>query len=174
MQPTEIWNALSSVSTALTAGITLSAAYYASSAASSASAQAEILKAQIDAHRTTRLTEIHSRFQNEFRAIQRTLPHDVNSEAWAPTDDHKRSISLYWYLVFDEWLTCTKLSPDLNSLWEDHYSKGVMSALRLPAFRMKIEEIFSGESTFMGYGPEFRKHIDEICFDAIGKNLRIS
>lgn len=169
----ETWTAVSSAAAALTALFTLIAAAIAARAARHAYAQTEILKQQIDSHKTARLTEIHSRFQSQVRDIQRSFPPEVNEDHWVPTKEHERSISIYWYLVFDEWLTCTKLSPDLLILWSDQYSKGVKSALRIPAFRRKIEELFAGESTFLGYGSEFRSVIEAICEDSIGRKLRV-
>jgi hypothetical protein len=127
-----------------------------------------LLKEQNDSIQAGRLIDIHSRFQSEIRAIQRSFPPEVNNHNWQPNAQENRSLSLYWYLVFDEWLTCTQLGDNLKVLWEKHYSHGVKAALRLPAFKAKIEEIFSGSSTFLGYGLEFRKEIERLCFEATG------
>ena len=71
--------------------------------------------------------------------------------------------------LFDEWLTCTQMESGLDPLWEKHYCEGVKSALRLPAFKAKIEEIFRGDSSFFGYGQDFKKEIERLCFAGTGR-----
>lgn len=168
----ETWTAISSIATAITAVISFSAVVVALRAAKYASRQAGLLKEQIDSHQASKLVEVHSRFQSEIRAIQKTFPPNVNDPAWAPNEIEIRSISMYWYLVFDEWLTCTQMGSGLAPLWEKHYCEGVKSALRLPAFKAKIEEIFRGDSSFFGYGQDFKKEIERLCFAGTGKPLK--
>ncbi len=168
----DFWSAIGSIATAITALITFAAVIVALRAARYAADQATLLRAQIDAHQASKLVEVHSRFQSEVRAIQRTFPPGVNDPAWIPNDAELRSITMYWYLVFDEWLTCTQMGSDLAPLWEKHYAEGAKSALRLGAFKSRIEEIFRGDSSFFGYGPEFKKEIERLCFVGTGKPLK--
>jgi hypothetical protein len=168
----EFWSAIGSIATAVTAVITLAAVMVALRAAKYTSQQATLLKVQIDAHQASKLVEVHSRFQSEVRAIQRTFPPNVNDPAWTPNEAEMRSITMYWYLVFDEWLTCTQMGSDLAPLWSKHYAEGVKSALRLPAFKARIEEIFRGDSSFFGYGQDFKKEIESLCFTGTGKPLK--
>lgn len=168
----EVWTAVGSIATAVTAVFTFAAVVVALCAAKYASRQAELLKVQIDSHQASKLVEVHSRFQSEVRAIQKMFPPNVNDLAWVPNDVEIRNISMYWYLVFDEWLTCTQMGSDLAPLWDKHYSEGVKSALRLPAFKAKIEEIFRGDSSFFGYGQDFKKEIERLCFLGTGKSLK--
>ncbi len=169
---TEVWAAISSTATALIAALTVAAAVISLRAAQFASQQAKLLQEQVEASHASTMIEVHSRFQSELRALQRTLPAAVNNADYAPTVAEARSIQLYWYLVFDEWLTCTKMGSALVPLWTKHYSEGVKSALRLPAFRLAVEDLFRGSSTFLGYGPEFRAEIERLCFAATGKSLK--
>ncbi len=159
----EIWTTISSIATAVTAVISFAAVVVALRAAKYASQQAALLKEQIDSHQASKLVEVHLRFQSEIRAIQKTFPPNVNHPTWAPNELEARSISMYWYLVFDEWLTCTQMGGGLDLLWEKHYSEGVKSALKRPAFKAKIEEIFRGDSSFFGYGQDFKKEIERLC-----------
>lgn len=126
---------------------------------------------QIDSHQAAKLVEVHSRFQSEVRAIQKTFPPNVNEQTWVPNDVEMRNISIYWYLVFDEWLTCTQMGSDLAPLWDKHYSEGVKSALRLPAFKARIEKIFRDDSSFFGYGQDFKIEIERLCFAGTGRPL---
>ena len=166
------YTAISSISAAVTAVVTLAAVVVAMRAARYASDQANSLKEQNESAKAGRLIDIHSRFQSEIREIQRSFPPEVNNNNWKPSEEDKRNIALYWYLVFDEWLTCTQLGNDLEVLWKNHYSHGVKAALRLPAFKIKIEEIFRGSSTFLGYGIDFRREIEQLCFEATGHPLK--
>lgn len=168
----DIWSAVGSIATAITAAITLAAVIVALNAAKLAAQQTTLLREQIDAHQSSKLVEVHSRFQSEVRAIQRTFPPNVNDPAWTPNDAEMRSITMYWYLVFDEWLTCVQMGNGLAPLWENNYAEGVKSALRLGAFKAKIEEIFRGDSAFFGYGPDFKKEIERLCFAGTGKPLK--
>ncbi len=121
-----------------------------------------------------RQMDIHSKFQAEMRAIQKELPSSVNSENWSPqTPDDARLLTMYWYLVFDEWFMCTKGDKTLRTLWETNYLNGVKSALRMPAFKTEIENLLSGESTFLGHGEEFKIALNEICRDVNGRNLQV-
>ncbi len=153
--------AISSISTAITAFISMTALFIALRAARSANESAK----------TGRCVDVHSRFQNEIRAIQRSLPWHVNDPNWQPTPEQTRTIALYWYLVFDEWFTCTRLGSDLRPLWEKHYSEAVKAALRLPQFKLSIEGIFRGSMSFFGYGNEFRVEIERLCREATGRKL---
>jgi hypothetical protein len=155
----EIWTTISSIATAVTAVISFAAVVVALRAAKYASQQAALLKEQIDSHQTSKLVEVHSRFQSEIRAIQKTFPPNVNDPAWVPNEHEARNISMYWYLVFDEWLTCTQMNGGLDLLWAKHYSEGVKSALKRPAFKAKIEEIFRDNSSFFGYEKDFKNEI---------------
>lgn len=169
---TEVWTAIGSIATAFIALLTLAAAAIALKAAKFAGQQAKLLREQVEASHAATMVEVHSRFQSEIRALQRAFPPTVSNADWVPTATEARSVQLYWYLVFDEWLTCTKMGSELGSLWTQHYSEGVKSALRLPVFRLAAEELFRGSSTFLGYGLEFKKEIEALCFAATGKPLK--
>jgi hypothetical protein len=120
-----------------------------------------------------RRMDIHSKFQSEMREIQKSLPASVNDENWQPsTPKEKRLLTMYWYLVFDEWLICTRGDKTLQSLWNTYYINGVKSALRMAAFKKEIEVLMSGESTFLGHGEEFKKDLNEICRSVHGRNLQ--
>lgn len=168
----ETWTAIGSIATAVTAALSFAAVVVAVRAAKYASWQAELLRVQVDSHQASKLIEVHSRFQSEIRAIQKRFPANINDITWEPNEIEMRDISMYWYLVFDEWLTCIQMGGELAPLWEKHYSEGVKSALRLPAFKAKIEEIFRGDSSFFGYGQDFKKEIERLCFLGTGKHLK--
>lgn len=111
--------------------------------------------------RKSTITEIHSRFQSSMRALQLTFPPNINDNSTTLNPTETRSVQLYWYLVFDEFLTCKKLSndPELNELWDKYYIKGVTSALRLKHFHNEIALLLSVNSTFLGEREDFEKEI---------------
>jgi hypothetical protein len=111
--------------------------------------------------RKSTITEIHSRFQTSMREIQLTFPHYINDNSTELNPSETRSVQLYWYLVFDEFLTCKKLSndPELNELWDKYYIKGVTSALGLKYFHKEIAMLISANSTFLGEREDFEKEI---------------
>lgn len=123
-----------------------------------------IMKASNNTYELSRkstITEIHSRFQTSMRELQLRFPHNINDNSTILKDSEKRSVQLYWYLVFDEFLTCKKLSndPELNELWDKYYIKGVTSALRLQHFHNEIALLLSSNSTFLGEREDFEKEI---------------
>jgi len=108
-------------------------------------------------------TEVHSKFQFEVRAIQRQFTQAVNHPAnWTPTQEEKRYIRMYWYLVFDEWLLTQKEDRSLRDLWGKYYSQGVISALKNPRFVEDLKLFLGGESALFGYRAEFRDTINEL------------
>lgn len=110
--------------------------------------------------------EVHLRFQADMRAIQRMLPQDVNDPDWTPkTPEHRRALSLYWYLVFDEWMTCTTFPTKLTALWE-RYAVGVQSSLHLPAFHEAARELLEGRSSLLGHGTAFKAEIARLATQA--------
>ena len=165
------WSAVGSIATAIAAIASVVAVVVAARAAKLASEQAALLRDQLNAGQTVLQLEVHSRFQSELRAIQRTFSPGVNKTGWVPTEIERRSIDLYWYLVFDEWLTCKKMHAGLAQLWDDQYSVGVQSALRNVAFNTAAHEHFKGSSSFFGYGKEFATEIDRLCRVGTGKPL---
>jgi hypothetical protein len=167
----DIWNSITSIATALAAIASVVAVFVAARAAKYASSQASLLQDQVSAGHAMLQLEVHSRFQSEVRSIQRTFSPDVNKPEWAPTEIERRSISLYWYLVFDEWLTCSKMHSTLSALWKENYSIGVQSALRNASFNTAARDLFKGDATFFGYGKEFSEEIDRLCREATGKPL---
>jgi hypothetical protein len=121
-----------------------------------------------------KLMDVHIKFQNDMRALQKLLPADVNKPDWIPaTDEHDRVLYLYWYLVFDEWMVCKKSNYGLDTLWDQFYANGVMSALRMAAFKKKLEKLLEGESSFLGLGREFRDDINDLCHKANGVGLAL-
>jgi hypothetical protein len=155
----------------LTVLIACIAAIFSFVATMAARKSTELSSSQMQYNRKARIMDIHSRFQLSMRELQRQLPAAVNDDNWDPNDNEKRIITLYWYLVFDEWFTCTGEDPDLNSLWDRYYYHGVKSALRIPAFENGITKLFSGDSTFLGMGREFSKVIKEIQWEVNGRDL---
>jgi hypothetical protein len=115
-------------------------------------------------HNTLLSIEIHRSFQQEFHDIQKMLPPEVNVKGWKPEkDEHKRAITLYWYLVFDEWFICSKRSDGILSyLWTEYYSNGVKSALKIDAFRDAIEPRLAKKYSFLGQREEFYIEINRI------------
>ena len=111
--------------------------------------------------RKSTITEIHSRFQSSMRELQLTFPHNINDNSTILKPSETRSVQLYWYLVFDEFLTCKKLSndPELSELWDKYYIKGVTNALRLKNFHNEIALLLSANSTFLGERADFEKEI---------------
>jgi hypothetical protein len=165
------WAAISSIATSIAAAISLIAVFIALRTAKHMGDQANLLRDQIAAGQALLKIEVHSRFQSEARAIQRTFSANVNNANWTPTDAERRSISLYWYLVFDEWLTCTQMHISLTDLWSKQYSEGVKSALRIPEFKACAVKLFQGSSSFFGYGQAFRAEIERLCYEGTGRPL---
>ncbi len=108
--------------------------------------------------------EIHRGFQKELHDIQKMLPPEVNEKGWIPEkSEHKRAITLYWYLVFDEWFICCKKSNgDLNYLWTEYYCNGVKSALKIDAFKNDIEPKLNKKYSFLGQSKEFYEEVNRI------------
>lgn len=167
----ELLNMITAIANAIAAIASVSAVIVAVRAAIFSSKQAGLMGEQLTASRTIFELEVHSRFQSEMRVIQRSFSHKVNDPDWSPNESERRSIRLYWYLVFDEWLTCNKLHPSIVHLWDSYYSIGVQSALKNAQFNLEAGELFKGESTFFNYGDEFFEEIDRLCKLATRKNL---
>lgn len=106
-------------------------------------------------------TNMHIQFQKEIRSIQKALPYSVNDPNWEPSIDHRRQMALYWYIVFDEWFTCST-HPELNDLWDKYYSNGVRSALRNKHFKDEAYRLLSENVTLLGQGENFRRVINAI------------
>lgn len=107
-------------------------------------------------------------FQNQFKNFQSKLPADINKKDsdgnynWKSQDDKdRRLIESYWWLVFDEWLACKKISKLYKSLWK-HYEKGVLDALERKEFRDAFERLVKNQNSFMGYDKEFCNTINAI------------
>ena len=80
---------------------------------------------------------------------------------------------MYWYAIFDEWYICKKQSEFYSDLWDGFYVKGLESAFKIDAFKNRIEEMFEkGESSFMGFGMEFKRVLNEICFTSTKTQLK--
>lgn len=123
--------------------------------------------------RSERKLQLHNQFQTNIRNLQKQLPLTVNDENYSPSDEDKRIITLFWYSVFDEWFICKKEHNIYSDLWDNIYSKGIKSAFKNKAFKKRIEEMFAnGESSFFGYGREFKEVLDEICFDSTTKTIK--
>jgi hypothetical protein len=120
--------------------------------------------AQLEIH----VVELHIHFQQQMREIQKAFPPSVNDPSWIPqSNDEKRAVRMYWYLVFDEWVTCKYLSKErrLNALW-DRYRYGVISALSKPAFDSEVRDMFARNAIFFGLAKEFMLEIEE-CRQAV-------
>lgn len=124
-------------------------------------------------NRNERKLNLHYQFQTTIRELQKQLPANVNDKDYVPTVEEKRIISLYWYCIFDEWYICKKQSEFYADLWDKIYVKGLDSAFKIEAFRVRIEEMFDkGESSFMGFGMEFKTVLNEICYNSTKTQLK--
>ncbi len=133
----------------------------------------ELSKKAFDDNRNERKLNLHNQFQSAIRDIQEKLPATVNDKNYTPTTEEKRIISMYWYAIFDEWYICKKQSEFYSDLWDGFYVKGLESAFKIDAFKNRIEEMFEkGESSFMGFGMEFKRVLNEICFTSTKTQLK--
>ena len=122
--------------------------------------------------------DLYLAFQNQFKAFQSKLPADINKKdsktkqyTWMPTTkEEERLIESYWWLVFDEWLACNKITKFKRSLWK-HYKKGVLDALERKAFRDAFSRLIKNQNSFMGYDDKFCKAINKIYRKKYKENL---
>jgi hypothetical protein len=105
--------------------------------------------------------EMFLKLNNSLRRIQEHFGNEVNSPDWTPTSDEFRWVTLYWYGVFDIWVVCRYNTAIYREIWDEYYSKSVKSALRIPVFRSRITDMFSGEAGFMGHRDQFYKAVTE-------------
>ncbi len=117
----------------------------------------------------------HMEFQGRIRELQKNFPHTI-SDANFDTDDPLilRYITLYFFLVFDEFHVCQIISPgELGVLWREFYAKGVINALKRPAFRRRAIEMFAEEDeySFFGLKDVFQSEIERLYRNAYGHKL---
>ena len=108
-------------------------------------------------------SQIHMEFQGRIRDLQQHLPHTIADRDFA-TDDPLilRYITLYFFLVFDEFHICKVISPnELGILWDQFYAKGVVNALARPAFKKRLLEMFAEEDDYAFFGLK-QIFVDEI------------
>lgn len=120
-------------------------------------------------------SRVHMEFQGRIRELQKNIPHTMSSRDFE-TDDEMvlRYITLYFFLVFDEFHICRIISPDeLGVLWDEFYAKGVAHALERPAFRLRLLEMLKEEDdyAFFGLKKEFQEEIMRIYRETYGKEL---
>ncbi len=120
-------------------------------------------------------SNVHIEFQGRIRELQKTFPHTISDENFDTNEELIiRHITLYFFLVFDEFHVCQIISPDeLGVLWREFYSKGVIAALKRPAFRKRIIEMFEEEDdyTFFGLKEVFQAEIERLYLNAYGTPL---
>lgn len=105
--------------------------------------------------------EIHMKLNDRIREIQNNFGIDVNNDCWKPNSNDKRYIRMYWYNIFDQWLVCCNEEYGFQTLWDNYYSKGVMSAIKNQHFREDLEKMLQ-ESLFFGYKDLFALEIKRI------------
>lgn len=145
---------------------TAAAAYFALRAVRAAERQVAVMGTQHEQELLSRRMEIYTYFQRRFHDIQKQLPEGVNAPGWVPAANEDRLLTLYWYLVFDEWVTCTKGGVNLSFLWTEYYVNGVRSALKIPAFRAKLNEMVARKTSFLGKSGEFYDAVSACSRDA--------
>ena len=125
------------------------------------------------------IVETHNMFQRRFREIQTKFPTEVNDESdginkgkiYNPNDKAQiRNIEHYWYFVFDEWYVCNKLDKRLIVLWQETYIHGVASALKIPGFKLCLENMFKRDISLFKSKDEFKKEIERIDNEINNKN----
>ena len=116
----------------------------------------KLYKTSIKVH----ISNTHTAFQSQMRTIQGKFDHRVNTPNWIPSDEDKRNIRLYWYLVLDEFITCCHLDERTRPLWDNFYLHGVIAALKHEHFRKDVEELIK-DSSLLGCSKAFKKMIEE-------------
>jgi len=100
--------------------------------------------------------KIHNQFQKELRNLQSQFSIHVNNKDYTPLKLEQRAIQLYWYLVFDEWMTCKHLENDfLEDLWDNYYRKGAQRALQLIPFKSSLDNMIKQGTSFFDLKDEF-------------------
>ncbi|MEN7547167.1 hypothetical protein AAG747_04565 [Rapidithrix thailandica] len=126
-------------------------------------------------HLSLAQSTVHMEFQGRIRELQKQIPHTISNKEFE-TDDEivLRYITLYFFLVFDEFHVCQVISPEeLGVLWTEFYAKGVLNALERPAFRKRILEMFEEEDNyaFFGLKDEFKNEICRLYREEYGRDL---
>jgi len=114
--------------------------------------------------------QLHIHFQTQIRELQKLLPPEVNDAGWKPSVAEKRTIRMYWYAVFDEWLSTTRLGSNTKHMWDDYYRNGVKGAFKNHAFVEELREMFDGPTVFLG-ALDFRDELNAISQEVHGVKI---
>jgi len=107
------------------------------------------------------LIDVHTRFQATIRGLQDRMPPDINERLFLSKEE-KRIIRLYWYAVFDEWITCDVRSNDkhLKELWTS-FAWGAKSGIEhIPAFASEFVRFRAGKPYLLGTHDKFFKEVE--------------
>lgn len=111
------------------------------------------------------LVDLHNKFQFEIRRIQEKMPTDINERCGSFTKAEHRVIRMYWYAVFDEWMTCKYRSndPELNQIWE-YFAWGAKSAIdKLPIFAYELVDLRRVNPYLLGTHDKFFQEVELFC-----------
>jgi hypothetical protein len=104
------------------------------------------------------IVDAYFKFQTQFRIIQGRFPVEVNMEdetgarIWKPDKSDKeiiRNIERYWLFVADEWFLCNIQDKRLKPLWDDLYRYGIAGALKIPGFKIGIDNLMCKKNLTM-------------------------
>lgn len=120
--------------------------------------------------------KIHFEFQQQYKAFRLSLPNEINNKDkegnynYCPPQgkelEYERKLQGYWWFVFDEWFICCKqCKRSCKSLWDDYYSKGVLSALERSDFRKALVDLIELENSFLGQDRAFKTEINKLYME---------
>lgn len=125
------------------------------------------------AQKKVHLIDVHTRFQTTIRNLQDRMCPEIN-EKLVLTKEEKRIIRLYWYAVFDEWITCEFRSNDkhLKELWTS-FAWGAKSGIEhIPAFASEFVRFRAGKPYLLGTHDKFFKEVETFIKKTRSKDIR--
>ena len=126
--------------------------------------------------------EVYNHFQEKFKEFQSKLPtwinqRDRNGNLSQPQNEKEkaefnRTIESYWWLVFDEWVVCCRVSKfTCKKLWKNYYSNGVLNALERQYFKEAFFRLVKKKNSFLGHDEEFENEIKRLYREKNNKEL---
>ena len=92
---------------------------------------------------------------------------------WQPSEAEDKAMYRYWYLTFHEWFVSENGGTQVKKFWEKMYKNGIKRALSNPALKLKLEKMFDGEASFLGFRDEFFRMMNKLCLEVNNESLRV-
>ena len=132
----------------------------------------ELFNQELEDNTVAKNMEFHYSIIESFRNLQLQFPPGISDKDYQPTEEDKRLIFVFWFLIFDEWFACKHEGKYLKGFWDKYYIHELRSVMYRTMFTDVLKSMVEEKKIgFFGLSDSFSEMLNIVYKEIHGKNL---